>query len=44
MLVALGGRERNEEEFAELLASSGFKLARLLATESEYSILECVPS
>jgi ubiquinone/menaquinone biosynthesis C-methylase UbiE len=43
MLVALGGRERSEAEFRALLGSSGFHLARVIATGLEYSVLEGVP-
>jgi orsellinic acid C2-O-methyltransferase len=43
MLVALGGRERTEAEFADLLGSSGFKLASVTPTGLEYSLLEGVP-
>jgi predicted O-methyltransferase YrrM len=40
MLVMLGGRERTEKEYADLLASAGFRLARVLPTRSPFSILE----
>lgn len=43
MLVGPGGRERKEAEFGALLHSAGFRLARVVATALEYSILEGIP-
>jgi hypothetical protein len=43
MLVEQGGRERSEAEFRDLLEDSGFAVVRVLATELDYSIIECVP-
>jgi hypothetical protein len=43
LLVLLGGRERTEAEYRALLASSGFTLARIVPTSSDYSILEGLP-
>lgn len=43
MLVALSGRERTEAEFCVLLESSGFRLANVMATGVEYSIIEAFP-
>jgi hypothetical protein len=40
MLVILGGRERSEVEYADLLAGVGLRLARVLPTRSPFSILE----
>ena len=40
MLVILGGRERTEGEYADLLAGAGFRLARVIPTRSPFSILE----
>jgi hypothetical protein len=40
MLVLTGGRERTPDEFALLLADSGWKLSRVVPTLSAYSILE----
>jgi hypothetical protein len=42
MLVLTGGRERTPDEFALLLADSGWKLARVIPTLSAYSIVEAV--
>ena len=44
MLVLPGGRERTEPEYAELLAKAGFRLARVVPTESAVSIVEAVPA
>lgn len=41
MMVLLGGRERDEEGFRRILAESGWKLERIIGTESGMSILEC---
>jgi hypothetical protein len=43
MLVALGGRERSEIEYGDLLASAGFRLTRVVSTGSPMSVLEAVP-
>jgi hypothetical protein len=40
MLVNLGGRERTEPEFAELLAAAGLRLTRVVPTQSPLSIVE----
>jgi SAM-dependent methyltransferase len=44
MLVALGGRERTEAEYRELLASAGFRLARVIPTASAMSVIEAIPA
>jgi hypothetical protein len=43
MLVAAGGRERTAEEYGELLAESGFRLTRVVATASAASVVEAEP-
>ncbi|MDQ3818582.1 MAG: acetylserotonin O-methyltransferase [Acidobacteriota bacterium] len=40
MLVMTGGRERTEAEYRELFAAAGFKLTRVIPTESPLSIVE----
>jgi len=40
MLVLLGGRERTEEEFRQLLATAGFRLERIIPTHSPFSVIE----
>jgi ubiquinone/menaquinone biosynthesis C-methylase UbiE len=42
MLVMTGGKERTEEEFRELYDAAGFKLTRVVATESPFSVIEGV--
>ena len=43
MLVVVGGRERTEAEYRQLLESSGFVMVRVLSTNSPLSILEAQP-
>ena len=40
MLVMEGGKERTEQEYASLLAASGFKPTRIIPTKSPYSVIE----
>jgi hypothetical protein len=40
MLVLTGGQERTEAEYARLLDKSGFRLARVVATQSPVSLIE----
>ena len=42
MLVITGGRERTEAEFRKLYEDSGFKLTRVVPTESPFSVIEGV--
>jgi hypothetical protein len=44
MLVMTGGRERTKGEFSELLASNGFRLAKVVPTQSPSSLIEAVPA
>jgi len=43
MLVGPGGQERTEQEYGRLLAKAGFRLTRIVPTESAVSIVEAVP-
>jgi len=43
MLVAVGGRERTEKEFREILEASGWKLNRVIPTAVPDSIVEGIP-
>ena len=43
MLVMTGGIERTEKQFAELFAQAGFKLTRVVPTESPLSLIEGIP-
>jgi len=44
MLVVPGGQERTEAEYAPLLAKAGFRLNRVVPTESAVSVVEAVPA
>lgn len=44
MLVLPGGQERTEEEYAALLEKAGFRLNRVVPTESAVSVVEAVPA
>ena len=43
MLVYVGGRERTQAEYADLLASAGFALERAVVTEAVIGLLEARP-
>jgi hypothetical protein len=42
MLALPGGKERTEKEFAELFATAGFNLTRVVPTQSPLSVVEAV--
>jgi SAM-dependent methyltransferase len=42
MLVMTGGCERTEMEFAELFAAAGFKLNRVVPTDSPFYVIEAI--
>jgi hypothetical protein len=44
LVLAPGGRERTEGEFAELLRKAGFALERVIPTTSNLSIVEGRPA
>jgi hypothetical protein len=44
MLVVLGGRERTEAEYRDLLSAGGFQLTRIVATPALASVVEAVPA
>jgi hypothetical protein len=44
MLSLTGGQERTEPEYRALLEKAGFRLTRLVPTESSVSIVEAVPA
>jgi hypothetical protein len=44
MLVVPGGQERTEAEYAALLKKAGFRLARVVPTASDASVVEAVPA
>lgn len=43
MLVVLGGRERTESEYRQLLLENGFALSRSIRTEGPLSLFEALP-
>jgi hypothetical protein len=43
MLVIAGGRERTEAEYRTLLLHSGFRLSRVVPTQSDVSVIEATP-
>jgi hypothetical protein len=43
MLVLPGGQERTEAEYEPLLNKAGFRLVRVVPTESAVSVVEAVP-
>jgi O-methyltransferase domain len=43
MLAIPGGQERTEPEYRELLDKAGFRLQRVVPTESAVSIVEACP-
>jgi hypothetical protein len=44
MLVLIGGQERTGAEYAHLLNKAGFRLNRVLPTQSPVSVVEAVPA
>ena len=44
MMVIMGGLERTEPQFRDLLATAGFLLKRVIATECPLSIVEALPA
>lgn len=43
MLVMTGGRERTEAEYRALFEVSGFRLSRVVSTQSEFKVIEAGP-
>jgi hypothetical protein len=44
MLAMPGGEERTASEYQTLLAKAGFRMTRVIPTESPVSIVEAVPA
>jgi hypothetical protein len=44
MLLGLGGQERTEQQYADLLREAGFALSRVVPTASPMSVIEGVPT
>jgi hypothetical protein len=42
ILVLIGGQERTEAEYSRLLDKAGFRLVRVVATQSPVSVVEAV--
>lgn len=42
MMIAPGGQERTEAEYSELLAKAGFRMERVVPTQSPVSVVEAV--
>ena len=43
MMATTGGRERTEAEYRALLDAAGFRVSKVVPTETEMSVVECVP-
>lgn len=43
MMVIVGGRERDADQYRELLRRSGFQINRIIPTATPFSIIEAVP-
>jgi hypothetical protein len=43
MLALTGGQERTEAEYRALLEKAGFRLKRVVPTQSAVSVIEAVP-
>ena len=43
MMATTGGRERTESEYRALLDAAGFRVSKILPTQSEMNVVECVP-
>jgi len=43
LVITMGGKERTKDEFAELFASSGLRLDRIVPTEGPICVIEAVP-
>jgi O-methyltransferase domain/Dimerisation domain len=44
MLVCTGGRQRSEAEFCNLYAAAGFRLIRILPTQTPVKVIEGIPA
>lgn len=42
-MLLVGGKERTQEQYAELLAAAGFRLERVVQTAAPISIVEARP-
>jgi hypothetical protein len=44
MMVLLGGQERTETEYRQLLARAGFRLTQVIPTGTEFSVIDAAPA
>jgi hypothetical protein len=44
MMTNHGGKERTEVEYRQLLGSAGFRLGRVVATSTPWSVIEARPA
>jgi hypothetical protein len=44
LVMTVGGKERTPAEFAELFASAGLKLGRIVTTPTPISVVEALPA
>jgi hypothetical protein len=44
LVMTVGGKERTEEEFADMFAASGLRLNRIVATSRPICVIEAVPA
>jgi O-methyltransferase domain len=42
LMITMGGKERTKDEFADLFASSGLRLNRIVPTEGPICVIEAV--
>ena len=44
MMVTTGGRQRTVTEYRTLMEAAGFRVTKIVRTQSEMSVIECVPA
>ena len=42
-MLAIGGQERTEHEYRDLLASAGLRLTQVIPSDCQHSIVEAIP-
>jgi hypothetical protein len=42
-MLAIGGRERTQAEYRDLLASAGLRLTQVIDSDGQQSLIEAVP-
>jgi hypothetical protein len=43
IMLNIGGRERTESEYRQLLAEAGLTLTRIVPTDTPFSVIEAIP-